>query len=81
MLGFVPLTPTYHAKTAIYGVRPLAAVIAGVVIGATSPQTGLLMVLIAFVLSFITATCSGLRHVKSYAELGNTDVSISDSGN
>jgi len=68
-------------QTAIYGVRPLAAVVAGVVIGATSPQMGLVMVLIAFVLSFITATCSGLRHVKSYAELRSADVGISDSGN
>jgi len=68
-------------QTAIYGVRPLAAVVAGVVIGATSPQMGLVMALIAFVLSFITATCSGLRHVKSYAELRNPVVAIPDSGN
>lgn len=53
-------------QTAIYGVRPLAALIAGAFVGATSPQTGLVLVFTAFALSFLAAAFSGLRHVKSY---------------
>lgn len=56
-------------QTAIYGVRPLAALIAGAFVGATSPQTGLVLVFAAFVLSFLAAALSGLRHVKSYESL------------
>ena len=56
-------------QTAIYGVRPLAALIAGAFVGATSPQTGLVLVFAAFVLSFLSAALSGLRHVKSYESL------------
>lgn len=56
-------------QTAIYGVRPLAALIAGAFIGATSPQAGLVLVFVAFVLSFLAAALSGLRYVKSYESL------------
>lgn len=56
-------------QTAICGVRPLAALVAGAVVGATSPQAGLLMVFAAFALSFLAAAFSGLRHVKSYEGL------------
>lgn len=56
-------------QTAIYGVRPLAALIAGAFVGATSPQAGLVLVFVAFVLSFFAAAISGLRDVKSYESL------------
>lgn len=56
-------------QTAIYGVRPLAALITGAFVGATSPQAGLVLVFVAFVLSFLAAAVSGLRDVKSYESL------------
>ncbi|MFK7764011.1 MAG: MFS transporter [Roseobacter sp.] len=56
-------------QTAIYGVRPLAALLAGAIIGATTPQTGLALVFVAFVLSFLAATFSDLRYVKCYQGL------------
>ncbi|WP_339762121.1 MFS transporter [uncultured Sulfitobacter sp.] len=56
-------------QTAIYGVRPLAAVLAGAFVGSSSPQAGLVLVFVAFVLSFLAATVSGLRNVKSYEDL------------
>jgi predicted MFS family arabinose efflux permease len=61
-------------QTAIYGIRPLAALIAGAVAGATSPIFGLTLVIAGFGLSFAVAAFSGLRHVKSYADLGTADV-------
>ena len=62
-------------QTAIYGVRPLSALIAGAYVGMTSAQAGLILVIAAFVLSFVVAAFSGLRHVKSYESL-RTEVSI-----
>ncbi len=59
-------------QTAIYGVRPLAALISGAVVGATSPKVGLALVLAGFTLSFLAAALSGLRHVKSYSALRAT---------
>lgn len=56
-------------QTAIYGVRPLSALIAGAFVGATSPHAGLVLVFVAFALSFLAAAFSGLRHVKSYESL------------
>jgi predicted MFS family arabinose efflux permease len=56
-------------QTAIYGVRPLAALIAGVFVGATSPQAGLVLAFVAFMLSFFVAAVSGLRQVESYESL------------
>lgn len=56
-------------QTAIYGIRPLAALIAGAFVGATSPQAGLALVFTAFACSFLAAAFSGLRHVKSYESL------------
>lgn len=56
-------------QTAIYGVRPLAALIAGAFVGATSPHAGLKLVFAAFLLSFFAAAVSGLRRVKSYESL------------
>ncbi len=56
-------------QTAIYGVRPLSALIAGAFVGASSPQAALLLVFSAFMLLFLVATFSGLRRVKSYESL------------
>ena len=56
-------------QTAIYGVRPLSALIAGAFVGAFSPQADLILVLAAFTLSFMAAAFSGLRHIKSYEHL------------
>ncbi|WP_300061017.1 MFS transporter [uncultured Roseobacter sp.] len=56
-------------QTAIYGVRPLSALIAGAFVGATSPQAGLVLVFAAFALSFLSAAFSGLRHIESYESL------------
>jgi len=56
-------------QTAIYGVRPLAALITGAFVGAASPQAGLVLVLAAFALSFVAAAFSSLRHVKSYESI------------
>jgi len=58
-------------QTAIYGVRPLGAVIGGLVVGATSPRAGLAFVAICFCLSTAASVFSGLRSVRSYAELGS----------
>ncbi len=56
-------------QTAIYGIRPLAAIMAGLLVGATSPQAGLALVSGAFALSFLAAAFSGLRHVRRYSDL------------
>ncbi len=56
-------------QTAIYGVRPLAAVAAGLLVGAVSPQAGLAVVSGAFALSFLAAASSGLRRVRRYSDL------------
>src|SRR5690606_28539857 len=56
-------------QTAIYGVRPLSALIAGAFVGASSPQAGLILVFAVFTLSFAAAAFGGLRQVKSYDSL------------
>jgi predicted MFS family arabinose efflux permease len=56
-------------QTAIYGIRPLGALVGGAVVGATSPRTGLTLVAVAYALSFLAAAFSRLRAVTSYAEL------------
>lgn len=56
-------------QTAIYGMRPLGAILGGVIVGATSPQTGLLVVIAGYFLSFLAAAFSQLRTVKNYADL------------
>ena len=53
-------------QTAIYGIRPLGALIGGVVVGASDPETGLLLVVLAFGASFLVSVFSGLRSVMSY---------------
>lgn len=56
-------------QTAIYGMRPLGAIWGGVIVGATTPQTGLLVVVVGYSLSFLAAALSQLRTVKNYADL------------
>lgn len=56
-------------QTAIYGVRPIGALVAGGVVGALGPQVGLALALAAFVLSFAACLFSGLRRVTSLAAL------------
>lgn len=56
-------------QTAIYGVRPLAAVTAGLLVGATSPQAGLALVAGGFGFSFFVAAFSDLRRVRRYGDL------------
>lgn len=56
-------------QTAIYGVRPLGALLGGVVAGAAGPQAALLLVAVSFGASFAVAMLSGLRDVESYASL------------
>lgn len=56
-------------QTAIYGVRPLGALIGGVVVGSAGAQTGIAFVVVAFAVSFLVAALSGLRGIKSYVEL------------
>ncbi|MBM1309035.1 MFS transporter [Sulfitobacter mediterraneus] len=56
-------------QTAIYGVRPIGALVAGGVVGALGPQVGLALALAAFVLSFAACLFSGLRRVTSFAAL------------
>lgn len=61
-------------QTAIYGIRPLAALIAGAFVSATSPQAGLMLIFAAFALSFFAAAFSGLRHIKNYESLKTSTV-------
>jgi len=56
-------------QTTIYGMRPLGAIIGGSIVGATSPQTGLLVVAGAFLLSFCASVFSPLLNVKRYADI------------
>lgn len=56
-------------QTAIYGIRPLGALIGGAVVSATSPQYGLLLAVLAFALSLASALFSRLRDVRHYADL------------
>jgi len=56
-------------QTAIYGIRPLGALIGGVVVSATSPGTGLLVAVFAFALSLASALFSRLRGIRRYADL------------
>ncbi len=56
-------------QTAIYGMRPLGALMGGVIAGAMSPSAGLAVVAFAFALSFAAALFSPLRSVRDYALL------------
>lgn len=56
-------------QTAIYGVRPLGALLGGAFIEATSPQAGLLLITGIYVLSFAAAAFSRLRAIRRYSDL------------
>ena len=56
-------------QTAIYGIRPIGALIGGLLTAATSPKTGLLLVVVAFALSLASAVFSQLRNVRRYDDL------------
>lgn len=56
-------------QTAIYGVRPLGALLGGVVAGAAGPQAALLLVAASFGESFAVPLLSKLRSIESYASL------------
>ncbi len=56
-------------QTAIYGIRPLGALIGGLVVGAAGPDSGLAVVVLAFAASFLVSLFSGLRSVSSYEEM------------
>ena len=53
-------------QTAIYGIRPLGALLGGFITSFAGPWNGLLFVAIAFVLSFAAALFSPLRSVRAY---------------
>ena len=59
-------------QTSIYGVRPLGALIGGAIAGATGPENGLILVVLAFAASFAVSLFSPLRSVRNYQELQNT---------
>jgi predicted MFS family arabinose efflux permease len=56
-------------QTAIYGIRPVGALLGGAIVGATSPRTGLILVAVAYACSFACALFTRLRTVKRYADL------------
>ena len=58
-------------QTAIYGVRPIGALVAGGVVGVMGPQVGLALALMAFGLSFAACLFSGLRRIGSLADLAD----------
>lgn len=56
-------------QTAIYGVRPLGALLGGGIAGTFGPRVALAFVLGAFALAFAISLFSDLRRVSSYASL------------
>ncbi len=56
-------------QTAIYGMRPLGALLGGAVTGAFSPETGLGLVAGGFLLSFAAALFSRLRSLRRFEDL------------
>jgi hypothetical protein len=54
-------------QAAIYGMRPLGALLGGAVVSMTSPGIGLIVVIASFLLSFLAAAFSGLISIKQYA--------------
>jgi len=60
-------------QTAIYGVRPLGALIGGAVTGAAGAEVGIMFVVLAFFASFAVSLFSGLRSVASYESLKVTE--------
>ncbi len=60
-------------QTAIYGIRPLGALIGGVVAGVAGPETGIILVIGAYAASFAVSLFSGLRSVVSYDDLRDVE--------
>ncbi|MDA8586712.1 MFS transporter [Rhodobacteraceae bacterium] len=58
-------------QTAIYGIRPLGALVGGFIAGTLGPQAGLIFVVIAYALSFLVTVLSDLRSVRSYGALNH----------
>ncbi|MBO6539165.1 MAG: MFS transporter [Rhizobiaceae bacterium] len=56
-------------QTAIYGVRPLGALLGGAIAGAASPRLALTLVVLAYGGSFAAALFSQLRTVRRYADI------------
>jgi predicted MFS family arabinose efflux permease len=56
-------------QTAIYGVRPLGALLGGVIVSQTSPTTGLIVAAAAFIASTYATVASALRHIIDYRSL------------
>ncbi|GFE49813.1 MFS transporter [Roseobacter cerasinus] len=56
-------------QTAIYGIRPLGALLGGLVADTYGPQAGLGVVMVAFLMSFLAAALSDLREIRSYGTL------------
>ena len=56
-------------QTAIYGIRPLGALVGGLIATATSLETGLWLVVGLFGISFASALLSRLRTIKDYVAL------------
>lgn len=56
-------------QTAIYGVRPLGALLGGMVAGIGGPKTALMLATISFGASFAVSLLSGLRCIDSYASI------------
>lgn len=56
-------------QTAIYGMRPLGALLGGVVVSMTSPRIGLTVIIASFLLSFLAAAFSQLASIKQYSDL------------
>lgn len=59
-------------QTAIYDIRPLGALTGDVIACAAGLQSGLVLVVVSFALSFLAALFSGLRTVKSWEALKST---------
>lgn len=56
-------------QTAIYGMRPIGALLGGAVVSMTSPRFGLVVVIASFSLSFLAAAFSQLASIKQYSDL------------
>ncbi|WP_281684179.1 MFS transporter [Thalassobaculum salexigens] len=60
-------------QTTIYGARPLGALCGGFLISATSPETAVAFVALAYGLSFAAAAFSRLRSIRSYGDLATAE--------
>ncbi len=62
-------------QTAIYGIRPLGALVGGGIVGLFGAQTGIVFVLLAFTASFLAAWFSKLKKIENYNHLRPASVS------